>query len=97
MDCSFDRRAIDCLWAGEEGANPTWMIASTPLNKHKLQSLTGTDQMPGLFVQLRIIPNNSFDFIGLWGGGEGGWWWEGKASKMHVVASKLVIYYMDMK
>uniref|UniRef100_A0A915BIE3 MAM domain-containing protein n=1 Tax=Parascaris univalens TaxID=6257 RepID=A0A915BIE3_PARUN len=64
LDCSFDRRAIDCLWAGEEGANPTWMIASTPLNKHKLQSLTGTDQMPdGEFAFVRLDEGETANLI----------------------------------
>ncbi|VIO86812.1 Uncharacterized protein BM_BM2819 [Brugia malayi] len=46
LDCSFERRAVDCMWANHEQAEPAWQIGTTPLNKHKFISLTGTSELP---------------------------------------------------
>ena len=35
------------MWGSEDGTQPLWMTASTPLDIHKFRSLTGTSQMPG--------------------------------------------------
>ncbi|VDK63373.1 unnamed protein product [Onchocerca ochengi] len=55
LDCSFEKRAVDCMWANHEQAEPTWQIGTTPLDKHKFFSLTGTSEMPdGEFAVVRL-------------------------------------------
>lgn len=55
MDCSFIRRAVNCMWANEENADPAWQIGTVPLSGQKFVSLTGTQEMPGnksLFISV---------------------------------------------
>ncbi|KAM3726164.1 putative competence-damage inducible protein [Dirofilaria immitis] len=55
LDCSFEKRAVDCMWANYEQAEPVWQISTTPLDKHKFVSLTGISEMPdGEFAVVRL-------------------------------------------
>ncbi|VDN55783.1 unnamed protein product [Dracunculus medinensis] len=55
LDCSFNRRAIDCMWANYDKQNPQWLVASMPVNKQKMYSLTRTMQFPeGEFAIVRL-------------------------------------------
>lgn len=53
LDCSFERRAVDCMWANHEQAEPAWQIGTTPLDKHKFISLTGSSEFPGKVLFIR--------------------------------------------
>ncbi|VDK54138.1 unnamed protein product [Anisakis simplex] len=62
LNCNFDRRAVDCLWANDESEadNQDWLIGSSPINKHKFVSLTGIEQMPvGEFAFVRLESGHS--------------------------------------
>ncbi|KAK6110550.1 hypothetical protein QQG55_40215 [Brugia pahangi] len=37
---------LNCMWANHEQAEPAWQIGTTPLNKHKFISLTGSSELP---------------------------------------------------
>ncbi|VDK71505.1 unnamed protein product [Litomosoides sigmodontis] len=55
LDCSFERRAVDCMWANHEQAEAAWQIGTTPFDKHKFISLTGSSELPdGEFALVRL-------------------------------------------
>ncbi|KAL3982247.1 hypothetical protein ACH3XW_46425 [Acanthocheilonema viteae] len=37
---------LNCMWANHEQAEPAWQIGTTPFDKHKFISLTGTSELP---------------------------------------------------
>ncbi|EFO19755.2 hypothetical protein LOAG_08736 [Loa loa] len=46
---------LNCMWANYEPAEPAWQIGTTPLDKHKFISLTGSSEMPdGEFAIVRL-------------------------------------------
>uniref|UniRef100_A0A0R3RYB0 MAM domain-containing protein n=1 Tax=Elaeophora elaphi TaxID=1147741 RepID=A0A0R3RYB0_9BILA len=48
-------RAVDCMWANHEQTEPVWQIGTTPLDKHKFISLTGSSEFPdGEFAVVRL-------------------------------------------
>ncbi|VDN02865.1 unnamed protein product [Thelazia callipaeda] len=64
LDCSFDKRAVDCMWANDEQTDAAWQIGTTPLNEHKFISLTGTSDMPdGEFSLVRLTSGQTSTLI----------------------------------
>ena len=52
LECSFSKRALDCLWANLEGEKASWEVGVGTIDKSKFASLTRRLSYPGSFSSL---------------------------------------------